>query len=54
MNATFDEVKAEEYDSLYLPGGRAPEYLRCNETVLQMVRHFIDAKKPIAAICHAA
>ncbi len=54
LNATFDDVKAEEYDGLVLPGGRAPEYLRLNSKVLDAVRHFAQAKKPIAAICHAA
>jgi protease I len=52
LNATFAEVKAEDYDALVIPGGRAPEYIRLNETVLQMVRHFAEADKPIAAICH--
>ncbi|GAK58859.1 intracellular protease, Pfpi family [Candidatus Vecturithrix granuli] len=52
LNAAFDEVKAEGYDGLVIPGGRAPEYLRLNEKVLAMTRHFADAKKPIAAICH--
>ena len=54
LNATFAEVKAEDYDALVIPGGRAPEYIRLNETVLKMVRHFSSAKKPIAAICHGA
>jgi protease I len=54
LNATFDEVKAEDYDGLVLPGGRAPEYLRLNSKVLEAIRHFGHAKKPIAAICHAA
>jgi protease I len=54
LNASFAEVKPEAYDALVLPGGRAPEYLRLNENVLRMVRHFADTKKPIAAICHAA
>jgi protease I len=54
LNATFDQIKAEEYDALVLPGGRAPEYIRLNARVLEMVRHFANAKKPIAAICHAA
>src|SRR5205807_10596311 len=52
LNATFSEVEPESYDALVLPGGRAPEYLRLNEDVLRLVRHFADAKKPIAAICH--
>jgi len=54
LNATFDEVRAENYDALVIPGGRAPEYLRLNQRVLEIVRHFAAAKKPIAAICHAA
>ncbi|ACO33453.1 MULTISPECIES: DJ-1/PfpI family protein [Acidobacterium] len=54
LNATFEEIDPAEYDGLVLPGGRAPEYLRLNERVLAMVRHFAEAKKPIAAICHAA
>jgi len=54
LNATFAEIKAEDYDGLVIPGGRAPEYLRLNETVLEIVRYFSTADKPIAAICHAA
>jgi protease I len=54
LNATFDEVRAEDYDALVIPGGRAPEYLRLNPRVLAMVRRFADSDKPIAAICHAA
>ena len=52
LNATFDEVRAEQYDALVISGGRAPEYLRLNDKLLGMVRHFFDAKKPVAAICH--
>jgi len=54
LNATFDEVKAEDYDALVIPGGRAPEYIRLNDRVLEIVRHFAEADKPIAAICHGA
>jgi protease I len=54
LNASFDEVQASDYDALVIPGGRAPEYLRLNPKVLDIVRHFAGAKKPIAAICHAA
>ncbi len=54
LNATFDEVKPEEYDALVIPGGRAPEYIRLNERVLEIVRHFAREGKPIAAICHGA
>lgn len=52
LNATFDEVDPEEYDALVVPGGRAPEYLRGYEEVLDVVRHFFEADKPVAAICH--
>jgi protease I len=52
LNATFDEIKAEDYDGLVIPGGRGPEYLRLNAKVLDVVRHFDKAGKPIAALCH--
>jgi protease I len=52
LNATFEEVNAEDYDALVIPGGRAPEYIRLNEKVLEMVRHFAGTEKPIGAICH--
>jgi protease I len=52
LNATFSDVRASEYDAIVLPGGRAPEYLRLNEEVLRLVRHFAEKRKPIAAICH--
>ncbi|HZO95875.1 MAG TPA: DJ-1/PfpI family protein [Gaiellaceae bacterium] len=52
LNASFDEVDPEGYDALVVPGGRAPEYLRLDERVLDVVRHFAEAEKPIAALCH--
>jgi deglycase len=52
LNATFADVRGEDYDALLLPGGRAPEYLRLNAEVLELTRHFAKADKPIAAICH--
>ncbi|MFZ1641785.1 MAG: DJ-1/PfpI family protein [Candidatus Contendobacter sp.] len=54
LNATFAEVRAEDYDALVIPGGRAPEYIRLNAKVIEIVRHFAAANKPIAAICHGA
>jgi protease I len=54
VTATFEEVTASDYDGLVLPGGRAPEYLRTYDEVLEAVRHFDEEDKPIAAICHAA
>jgi deglycase len=52
LNATFDAVNEQDYDALVVPGGRAPEYLRLNPRVLEVVRHFARSGKPIAAICH--
>lgn len=52
LNATFAEIQPEQYDALVIPGGRAPEYLRLNKRVLEIVRHFAEGKKPIAAVCH--
>lgn len=50
----FDKVEPGTYDALVIPGGRAPEYLRMNEKLLAIVRHFAQDNKPIAAICHGA
>lgn len=52
LNATFDEIQAASYDALVIPGGRAPEYIRLNQKVIEVTRHFAYANKPIAAICH--
>lgn len=52
LNADFAAVRAEQYDALVVPGGRAPEYLRLRPEVLEVVRHFAGTGKPIAAICH--
>ncbi|MEH2290580.1 DJ-1/PfpI family protein [Nostoc sp.] len=52
LNATFTEIEAATYDALVIPGGRAPEYIRLNQQVLEITRHFAQTNKPIAAICH--
>jgi protease I len=52
LTATFDDVDPADYDALVVPGGRAPEYLRTYEQVLDAVRHFFEADKPVASICH--
>ena len=52
LNATFDDIRVEEYDGLVIPGGRAPEYLRLDPKVIAAVQHFASADKPIAAHCH--
>lgn len=52
LTATFDDIKEAEFDALVVPGGRAPEYIRLNPRVIEMVRHFGAAGKPIASVCH--
>ncbi|KAF3887556.1 MULTISPECIES: DJ-1/PfpI family protein [Nostocales] len=52
LNATFAEVDPNSYDALLVPGGRAPEYIRLNSRAIAITRHFAEANKPIAAICH--
>jgi protease I len=54
LNATFADVAPDAYDALAIAGGRAPEYLRLDENVLNIVRHFFQEEKPVAAICHGA
>lgn len=52
LTADFDAVEPETYEGLFLTGGRAPEYIRLNQRVLEIVRAFFAAGKPVAAICH--
>lgn len=54
LTADFETARAEDYDALLIPGGRAPEYLRLNPAVIALVRAFDAAGKPIAAVCHGA
>ena len=54
LNAEFAAVDPADYDGLVIAGGRAPEYLRLNDKVIGLVRHFFEADKPVAAICHGA
>jgi protease I len=54
LNASFRDARASDYDPLVIAGGRAPEYLRLNKQVIETVRQFAQANKPIAAICHGA
>lgn len=54
LNGTFEDVDPITYDALIIPGGRAPEYIRLNARVLEIVRHFAQQEKPIAAVCHGA
>lgn len=52
VTGDFDSIDRTHFDALVLPGGRAPEYLRLNDQVLEIVRYFAEANKPIAAVCH--
>ena len=52
LNATFDDIDESSYDALLIPGGRAPEYIRLNARVIEIVQNFNNVNKPIAAVCH--
>lgn len=52
INKTFSEIKLDEYDGLYISGGRSPEYLRLNKKVIEIVKYFMDTNKPVGAVCH--
>ncbi len=52
LNADFEKVKESDYDALLVPGGRAPEYIRLDQRVLDIVKDFNTSNKPIASICH--
>ncbi|MGH1352229.1 MAG: DJ-1/PfpI family protein [Methyloligellaceae bacterium] len=54
LNATFADINPADYDALVIPGGRAPEYLRLNSRVIEIVRYFFTKNKPVAAVCHGA
>jgi len=48
----FRKVDPRQYAALFLSGGRAPEYLRDDEDLLRLTRHFFEAGKPVASVCH--
>lgn len=52
LTADFDAVQVDEYEGLFITGGRAPEYIRLNPRVIEIVQQFFAAGKPVAAICH--
>lgn len=53
-NLSFEDVDPSQYDGLVIPGGRAPEYIRLDENVPGIVKHFFEDNKPVGAICHAS
>lgn len=50
-DAAFDDINAADFDGLLLPGGRAPVYLRNFPRCIELIQHFLDNNKPVAAIC---
>lgn len=54
INKSFDEINVNDYDGLYITGGRAPEYIRLNKKVIEYTRHFFETNKPVASVCHGA
>jgi len=51
-DVAFSEIDPEEYLGIYFSGGRAPEYIRYDKDLVRITRHFFDAGKPIASVCH--
>jgi protease I len=52
IDAAVEDIDPADYDALVVPGGRAPEYLRTYDSVLETVKHFFEEDKPVAALCH--
>lgn len=52
LNYNFSDVNPSDYAGLVIAGGRAPEYLRLNQRVLDITKHFFEENKPVAAVCH--
>ncbi|MXY69228.1 MAG: DJ-1/PfpI family protein [Acidobacteriia bacterium] len=50
----FRDVDPDDYDGLFLTGGRAPEYIRYDQDLIRIVRHFFEHDKPVAVVCHGA
>lgn len=51
-NKDFQETRPDEYDLLFLPGGKAPERIRKENGAIAIARHFMEHRKPVSAICH--
>jgi len=49
---SIDQVKVEDYDALLIPGGQSPDRLRADRRMVEFVKEFDQAEKPIAAVCH--
>ena len=53
-DVAFRDIEPAEYFGLFVSGGRAPEYLRYDRHLMGIVRHFFEAGKPVASVCHGA
>jgi protease I len=54
VDCSVDDLYAEVYDALVIPGGYAPDHMRRSDKLLSITRAFAHAGKPVAFICHAA
>ncbi|MFC0023580.1 type 1 glutamine amidotransferase domain-containing protein [Neobacillus cucumis] len=52
IDQSIDEVSPEDFDALFIPGGFSPDILRADDRFVQFAKAFMDAKKPVLAICH--
>jgi protease I len=52
VEKTFDQVRPDEFEALFIPGGYSPDRLRASDVAVEFVRHFMDSSKPVLAICH--
>jgi len=50
--AAFRDIDPTEFCSVFLSGGRAPEYLRYDKDLMRLLKHFHEAQKPVASVCH--
>lgn len=53
-DTTFDDVSADQFDLLIIPGGKAPESVRLSETAVAITRQMIESGKPVGSVCHGA
>ncbi|PID24739.1 type 1 glutamine amidotransferase domain-containing protein [Sporosarcina sp. P7] len=52
IDRAIADVKSSDYDALFIPGGFSPDILRADDRFVKFVKEFMDAKKPVFAICH--
>ncbi|MFC4389275.1 type 1 glutamine amidotransferase domain-containing protein [Gracilibacillus marinus] len=52
IDYSIDDVSADDFDALFIPGGFSPDMLRADDRFVQFAKHFMDKKKPVFAICH--